>query len=77
MSQSQLVDSVHYMPLNLEMESAEFVNSLGFLNTAFTFERHQLSLFARTLQDFMSGEGGDNPLAEQSESDSDSVQLLE
>lgn len=77
MSSNQLVDSVHYMPLNLDKESAEFVESLGFLNTPFTFERHQLSLFARTLHDFMSGEGGDNTQAEKSESDSDSVQLLE
>ncbi|KIM48770.1 hypothetical protein M413DRAFT_85733 [Hebeloma cylindrosporum] len=75
-SPSQLVDSVHYMPLNLENESEEFIESLGFLKTAFTFERHQLSLFARTLHDFMSGEGGDTQ-AEKSESDADSVQLLE
>ena len=77
MSTNQLVESVHYMPMNLEKESHEFVESLGFLNTAFTFERHQLSLFARTLHDFMGGEGGDNTQAEQSESDSDSVKILE
>ena len=73
MSTNQLIDSVHYMPLNLEKESGEFVESLGFLNHAFTFERHQLSLFARTLHDVMSGEGD----TEKSDPDSDSVQVLE
>ncbi|KAF9532149.1 hypothetical protein CPB83DRAFT_847298 [Crepidotus variabilis] len=56
-SVDDLVDSVHFKPLQLENESQEFVDSLGFLNTPFTFERSQLSLFLRTLHDVLSGEG--------------------
>ena len=52
----QLVESVHYTPKDLDRETAEFVESLGFLNDAFTFERDQLSLFLRTLYDNISGE---------------------
>ena len=52
----QLVETVHYVPLNLEKESPEFRESLEFLNTTFTFERSQLSLFIRTLHERMSGE---------------------
>jgi len=77
-NKNQLVDSVHYAPLNLENESDEFIDSLGFLSKPFTFERDQLSLFARTLHDFMSEKGdGDNTHTEESRSDSGSVQLLE
>ncbi|KAJ2933788.1 hypothetical protein H1R20_g3298, partial [Candolleomyces eurysporus] len=47
----QLVDSVHYFPLSLEMESPEFVEGLGFLNKPFSFPKTQLSLFVRTLYD--------------------------
>ncbi|KAJ2913215.1 hypothetical protein MD484_g7208, partial [Candolleomyces efflorescens] len=47
----QLVDSVHYFPLSLEMESPQFVESLGFLNKPFSFPKTQLSLFVRTLYD--------------------------
>lgn len=52
-SKKQLVSTVHYLPLQLDKESPEFVQKLGFLNAAFTFERDQLSLFLRTLYDTM------------------------
>lgn len=52
-SKKQLVSTVHYLPLQLDKESPEFVQKLGFLNGAFTFERDQLSLFLRTLYDTM------------------------
>ncbi|KAF8965292.1 hypothetical protein BDZ97DRAFT_1918430 [Flammula alnicola] len=58
--QDQLVESVHYIPKELDKESPEFVESLGFLSDTFTFERDQLSLFLRTLHDNISGEGNDD-----------------
>lgn len=45
----QLVAAIHYAPMELDKESPDFVNGLNFLNTAFTFERNQLSLFLRTV----------------------------
>jgi hypothetical protein len=59
-SERQLVDTVHYLPQNLDKESAEFRKSLDFLNESFTFERSQLSLFIRTLHERMSGDEDDN-----------------
>jgi len=55
-NERQLVETVHYVPQNLDKESSEFRESLEFLNTTFTFERSQLSLFIRTLHQRMSGE---------------------
>lgn len=55
-NKSQLVDTVHYLPQDLDKESPEFVEALDFLNESFTFERSQLSLFIRTLHEHMSGE---------------------
>lgn len=46
-----LIENVHYLPLNLEMEKVEFVDNLGFLNKPFSFPKTQLSLFVRTLYD--------------------------
>ncbi|KDR73573.1 hypothetical protein GALMADRAFT_228017 [Galerina marginata CBS 339.88] len=73
--EKQLAQAVHYIPHELEHESPEFVQSLGFLGDNFTFERDQLSLFARTLHDYISGEGGEK--ADQTASDDDSVQIVE
>lgn len=56
-SERQLVETVHYIPQNLDKESPEFREALDFLSTTFTFERSQLSLLIRTLHDRMSGEG--------------------
>ena len=56
-NERQLIDTVHYLPQNLEKESFEFRESLEFLSTAFTFERPQLPLFIRTLHQHMSGDG--------------------
>ena len=55
-NERQLVETVHYLPQNLDKESSEFRESLEFLNTAFTFERSQLPLFIRTLHQHMSGD---------------------
>jgi len=71
-SMKQLTQSVHYIPLNLENESTEFVRSLGFLSDTFTFERDQLSLFLRTLYDYVNGEK-----SEEAAGSDDSVQLVE
>ncbi|KJA27049.1 hypothetical protein HYPSUDRAFT_212722 [Hypholoma sublateritium FD-334 SS-4] len=72
----QLVDSVHYTPKDLDKETAEFVESLGFLNDAFTFERNQLSLFLRTLYDNISGEENDTNSKGDIEESEGSVVLL-
>lgn len=72
----QLVESVHYTPKYLENETAEFVESLGFLNDAFTFERDQLSLFLRTLYDNISGEENDTNSKGDIEESEGSVVLL-
>lgn len=69
-----LVPSVHYAPLELQNESKEFVNSLEFLGDKFTFERDQLSLFVRTLYDYVGG--GKNEDSDEESSDN-SVQILE
>ena len=55
-NERQLVETVHYLPQNLDKESFEFRESLEFLNTSFTFERSQLPLFIRTLHRRMSGD---------------------
>ena len=55
-NERQLVETVHYIPQNLDKESFEFRESLEFLNTAFTFERSQLPLFIRTLHQHMGGD---------------------
>lgn len=56
-SKADLVESLQYTPLHLEKEAEDFVESLGFLNNPFSFEREQLALFLRTLHDVLSGEG--------------------
>lgn len=73
-SMDQLAQSVQYIPLDLDKESPEFRESLGFLGENFTFERDQLSLFVRTLYDYISGDDGDNG---EKADDDDSVQIVE
>jgi hypothetical protein len=55
---------VHYVPLDLEKESEEFISSLGFLSKPFTFQRRQLPLFLSQIYEKLavpaeSGEDGD------------------
>ncbi|KAF5315725.1 hypothetical protein D9611_004866 [Ephemerocybe angulata] len=57
---SVLVDSVHYHPMSLEMESQEFVDNLGFLSKPFSFPKPQLALFVRTLYDNLNGTQDDD-----------------
>jgi hypothetical protein len=78
-SADQLVESVHYIPRELDKESPEFVASLGFLSDTFTFERDQLSLFLRTLYEFISGEGNDSNSkgGQEDASDNESVELVQ
>lgn len=70
-SERQLVETVHYVPQNLDKESVEFRESLEFLNTTFTFERSQLALFIRTLYMRMNDEDSDDNKSE------DDVQIIE
>ena len=51
-----MIETVHYLPQNLEKESSEFRESLEFLSGPFTFERSQLPLFIRTLHQHMGGD---------------------
>lgn len=71
-NERQLVETVHYVPQNLDKESSQFRESLEFLNTTFTFERSQLSLFIRTLHERISGEGD----SDSNRSDND-VQIID
>ncbi|KAF9484696.1 hypothetical protein BDN70DRAFT_945406 [Pholiota conissans] len=73
-SSDQLTESVHYVPIDLDKEPPEFVASLGFLGDTFTFERNQLSLFLRTLYEYISGEGDKGGHEEDSD---DSVVVME
>ncbi|TFK42357.1 hypothetical protein BDQ12DRAFT_676076, partial [Crucibulum laeve] len=50
-SKEELIDTVHYVPVELDKETPEFVEKLGFLSGPFTFERDQLSVFLKTLRD--------------------------
>ncbi len=69
-SKADLIQSLQYTPLHLEKEAEDFVESLGFLNKPFSFEREQLALFLRTLHDVVGGEGkGD-------EDDGEDVEVL-
>ncbi|KAF9014044.1 hypothetical protein BDQ17DRAFT_1270187 [Cyathus striatus] len=71
-SEDQLVESVQYIPLSLEREPPEFVKSLTFLASPFTFQQEQLSIFLKTLKDNICG-----PEADGDVSDGSSVQMVE
>lgn len=64
--------SIHYAPDDLDKEPPEFVDRLGFLNKPFTFSRHQLSLFLRTLNDNLK-----EALVDEDEEEDDEVQIIE
>ncbi|RDB20981.1 hypothetical protein Hypma_011820 [Hypsizygus marmoreus] len=70
-SKTQLIPSIHYIPLELDKEPPDFVARLDFLGAPFTFGLDQLPLFLRTMHTNMG-----NAL-EDDESDGDSVQLVE
>ncbi|EPQ57972.1 hypothetical protein GLOTRDRAFT_114527 [Gloeophyllum trabeum ATCC 11539] len=55
-----LIDQVKYTPYELDKETDEFREKLGFFNTPFTFERSQLHVFLRSL-----GETVQNAAADQ------------
>ncbi|KAG5338187.1 hypothetical protein C0989_008036 [Termitomyces sp. Mn162] len=48
-SKDQLIPMVYFAPQNLDMEPNEYVEELDFLQGPFSFGRHQLPLFLRTL----------------------------
>jgi hypothetical protein len=43
------VQSINYIPQDLDKEDPDFVEGLGFLGSPFTFGRNQLALFFRTM----------------------------
>ena len=47
----QLVETIHFQPLELDKETREFVEKLGFLKTTFSFDRNQLALLIKTLSE--------------------------
>lgn len=63
---------VHYTPDDLDKELPDFVDKLGFLNKPFSFSRHQLSLFLRTLNENLK-----EALADEDEEEDDEVQIIE
>ncbi|KAF8077736.1 hypothetical protein FPV67DRAFT_1647841 [Lyophyllum atratum] len=65
----QLIPTVHFTPLELDKESAEFVQKLEFLGSPFSFERNQLPLFLRTIYSRMGAAVLGN--------DEDSVEMIE
>jgi hypothetical protein len=62
---------VYYTPDDLDKELPDFVDKLGFLNKPFSFSRHQLSLFLRTLNENLK-----EALADEDEEE-DEVQIIE
>ncbi len=66
-------ESLQYTPLGLEGASEEFIESLGFLNSPFTFERDQLALFLRTLHDVVSDDGKEEEAVQVSD---DGIQFI-
>ena len=58
-SADQLCKSVHYIPLNLDKESPDFVQQLSYLNVPFTFKRKQLPLFMTQIYDKFQGDHED------------------
>lgn len=48
-----LTETIHFKPLELEKESPEFVEKLGFLQNPFSFDRKQLALLVKTLNEAM------------------------
>lgn len=71
-TEDQLIPSVNYIPLELNKESPDYVEKLGFLGAPFTFGRDQLPLFLRTLYTNI----GDATRDDGDDEDS-SVQILE
>ncbi|KAF8643831.1 hypothetical protein AX16_008848 [Volvariella volvacea WC 439] len=63
---------IHYSPLQLDKENPQLVQKLGFLSGPFTFPRHQLALFLRTLHDNV--KGTDEETTEGGEDDDDEVE---
>lgn len=51
----QLCETVHYIPLDLDKESPDFVKQLEYLNVPFTFQRPQLPLFITQMYAKMQG----------------------
>ena len=70
---NDFAESLQYTPLLLEGESEEFIDSLGFLNSPFTFERDQLALFLRTLHDVVSDDGKEEEAVQVSD---DGIQFI-
>jgi hypothetical protein len=58
-SPDQLCRSVHYIPLDLDKETPDFVKQLDFLSSPFTFKRHQLPLFLTQIYTKMEAICGD------------------
>ncbi|KAG6898470.1 hypothetical protein C0993_006618 [Termitomyces sp. T159_Od127] len=70
-SKDQLLPMVYFTPQNLDMEPMDYVEKLDFLREPFSFGRHQLPLFLRTLYQRMCD------ALKQDDGDDDSVQEVE
>lgn len=61
-NQNQLVKSMRFTPLNLDKETPDFVEKLGYLTTSFVFERDQLPLFLRSVEAKLAEALGEKPV---------------
>jgi hypothetical protein len=55
----KLNEVIHYAPLGLENESQELVKKLAFLAAPFSFDRRQLALLVKTLNDQLNEDEND------------------
>lgn len=56
----KLTEVIHYTPSGLENEPKEFVKKLAFLGAPFSFDRRQLALLVKTLNDQLNEDENDD-----------------
>ncbi|THU82878.1 hypothetical protein K435DRAFT_971779 [Dendrothele bispora CBS 962.96] len=80
-TKDDLMETIYYVPLELDKEEPEFVEKLGFLGNSFSFSRSQLALFLRTMHDFFAKALGAEQSAdismESGQMEDDDVQFVE
>ncbi|KAF5373733.1 hypothetical protein D9758_000756 [Tetrapyrgos nigripes] len=78
-TKEELTQTIYYVPLDMEKESPDYVERLGFLGAPFSFNRDQLALFVRTMHDHfgkaLGAESGD--VSMESNGADDEVQLID
>jgi hypothetical protein len=72
-SMDDLEEKVKFVPLNLEQESRDFIEKLGFLRDPFSFHKKQMPMFLDTLGKRMSIAVGDREESVEADEDDASV----